>query len=472
MPLTGKDGLARGRILVADDEAILRDVLSALLSRHGYDVVMAARGEEALGLAQAQSFDAALVDVMMPGIGGLATLEGLQAVDADLGVVVMTAYASVDTAVRAIRSGAFDYVTKPFKNDELLHVLGNAVERKRLLVENRRLTRSLEARVHQFGGLVGASAPMRALYARLVAAAPGRDVVCLRGEAGSGKSLAARALHAHSSRSAQPFVRVATRLLDAASATVAMIGAAEEGTADRLGLLDRAGAGTLYIDEVAALPLEAQGRLVVLLDQRAFSRVGGVEVLPCAARLVVATMADLPARVAAGAFRADLLARLEACVIDVPPLRARREDIPWLVQHLLEGTHAANHATPRTMSARALERLALYDWPGNVRELESVVAGAVARTASDVIDEEALPSVIGPSSHSGAASAVVLPPSGLPMKKMMAEIERRLIESTLEAAGGVQKRAAELLQIKPTTLNEMIKRHGLRPRRSDGDRQS
>ena len=459
---------AHGSILVVDDEEIMRDVLETLLKREGYEVRLAASGEEGLALARTVPFDAALVDIMMPGIDGIATLDELKRIDEDLAVIIITAFASVESAIAAMKTGAFDYVTKPFKNEQLLVVVRNAMERRRLVHENRSLRQNIQERYHKFANIIGRSPKMRQVFDLIIQAAPSRSTILIQGESGTGKELVARAIHANSSRAERSFVTVNSGNLapDQLESTLFghVTGAFPGAVSPKKGLFDLADRGTIFFDEIGNVPLETQAKLLRVIQERDFMRLGEVETTKVDVRIIAATDGDLRQMMEDGQFREDLFYRLHVITIQLPPLRERRDDIPILVQHFLAKYGAENRKGDLELLPDALEALTAYDWPGNVRELENVVERAVVLTPGPRIGLDLIPEHVrrGPNFQ---VPQFVVPPEGISFKDVITDFEKRLIESTLEAAGGVQKRAAELLHIKPTTLNEMIKRYDIRPRR-------
>jgi two-component system response regulator PilR (NtrC family) len=457
-----------GTLLVVDDEEIMREILETLLTREGYDVRLASSGAEGLELARAFPFDAAIVDIMMPGIDGIATLDELKRIDEDIAVLIITAYASVGSAISAMKAGAFDYITKPFKNDEVLVVVRNAMERRRLVHENRNLRQSIQERYHNFSNITGKSPRMRQVFDLIIQAAPSRSTILIQGERGTGKELVARAIHANSSRSERPFVVVNSGTLQPDLLESALFGHAKDafpGAATaKKGLLELADRGTIFFDEIANVSLDTQAKLLRLIEERNFTRLGGLETLKVDVRIVAATDADLRHMADEGRFREDLLYRLNVIAIELPPLRERVDDIPLLARHFLQKYGAENGKTDLELTPSALEALTAYDWPGNVRELENVLERAVVLTSGPRIEVDLIPEHVRKRSPFDAP-AFVVPPEGISFKDVTMDFEKHIIESTLEAAGGIQKRAAELLHIRPTTLNEMIKRYDIRPRR-------
>ena len=458
----------KGTILVVDDEEIMREILETLLTREGYDVKLAASGEAGLELARSQPVDAAIVDIMMPGIGGIATLDELRRMDEDLAVIIITAFASIESAISAMKSGAFDYITKPFKNDEVLVVIRNAMERRRLVHENRNLRQNIQERYHKFGNIIGRSPKMRQVFDLIIQAAPSRSSILIQGESGTGKELVARAIHANSSRSEQPFVAVSSGAVSAELLESSLFGHMRDAFAGAVspkkGLFDMADRGTIFFDEIGNVPLETQSRLLHVIQDREYTRLGSVDTVKVDARIIAATNLDLRQMMEDGKFREDLFYRLHVVTISLPPLRERKDDIPLLVQHFLHKYGDENQKTGLELMPDALDLLTEYHWPGNVRELENVVERAVVLSPDSRIGPELIPDHVrrAPSFH---MPQFQVPPEGISFKDVITDFEKRLIESTLEAAGGVQKRAAELLHIKPTTLNEMIKRYDIRSRR-------
>ena len=457
-----------GSVLIIDDEEIMREILEALLTREGYQVRLAASGEEGLELAKSVPFDAAIVDVMMPGIDGIATLEELRKYDDDMPVVMVTAFASVETAIAAMKRGAFDYITKPFKNDEVLVVVRNAIERRQLVAENAALRQTLQAQYQRFSGIIGRSPRMKPVFDLIIQAAPSRSTILVTGESGTGKELVARAIHMNSPRAERAFVTVNSGNLppDLLESTLFghVKGAFTGAIYPKKGLFDLADKGSIFFDEIGNIAPETQAKLLRVMQEREFMRLGGMETIKVDVRIIAATNCDLGQMVEEGRFREDLFYRLHVINIFLPPLRERKEDIPVLAQHFLEKYGDENNKAGMELGADALDLLMQYDWPGNVRELENVMERAVVLSSGSRVGAELVPDHIRsvPAFH---IPKFVVPPEGISFKDVITNVEKRLIESTLEAAGGVQKRAAELLRIKPTTLNEMIKRYEIGTRR-------
>ena len=407
----------------------------------------------------------------MPGMDGLTALGELKKLDDDLPVLMVTAFASVETAIAAMKRGAFDYITKPFKNDEVLVVVRNAVERRRLVAENTALRQNLQAQYQKFAGIIGRSPRMKQVFDLIIQAAPSRSTILITGESGTGKELVARAIHSNSTRSDRAFVTVNSGNLpsDLLESTLFghVKGAFTGAINPKRGLFDVADKGSIFFDEIGNIPPETQSKLLRVMQEREFMRLGGTDNVKVDVRIIAATNCDLREMVEEGRFREDLYYRLHVINIFLPPLRERKDDVPLLAQHFLEKYREENNKRDIELGADALDLLMDYDWPGNVRELENVMERAVVLSSGSRIGAELIPDYVrsAPRFH---IPRFIVPPEGISFKDVITDVEKRLIESTLEAAGGVQKRAAELLKIKPTTLNEMIKRYDIGTRRKKG----
>jgi DNA-binding NtrC family response regulator len=458
----------QGTILVIDDEEIMREILETLLTREGYRVRLAASGPEGLEVVRSTPIDAVIVDVMMPGMDGLQVLDAIRDIDDELPVLMITAFASMETAVTAMKKGAFDYITKPFKNDEVLVVLNNAVERRRLVAENVTLKQNLQARYRKFANIIGGSPQMKQVFDLIIQAAPSRSTILITGESGTGKELVARAIHSNSARSDKSFVTVNSGNLppDLLESTLFghVKGAFTGAVYPKKGLFDLADKGSIFFDEIGNISGETQAKLLRVMQEREFMRLGGMETIKVDVRIIAATNVDLKQEMQDGRFREDLFYRLHVIAIHLPPLRERKSDIPLLVQHFLKKYAEENERPVLEVLPETLDLLMEHDWPGNVRELENVIERAVVLTPGRTMGPDMIPEHVRRAPRT-VVPQVALPPEGISLKDVTAAYERQWIESALEAAGGVQKRAAELLHIKPTTLNEMIKRYDIRPRR-------
>ncbi|GMV20281.1 MAG: sigma-54-dependent Fis family transcriptional regulator [Acidimicrobiia bacterium] len=459
-------------VLVIDDEEIIREALDALLTRDGCVVRTAANAADGLARLADEEVDVVLLDLMLPDRNGLDVLDDIRRMDDKLPVVMITAFGTIDTAVRATKQGAFHYFTKPFKNDDVLVVVRNAIERRRLERENLELRNRLKSGSHRFDQIIGGSARMRAIFDLVARAAPSRTTVLVQGESGTGKELVAQACHRRSARSDKAFVTVNSGNLppDLLESNLFghVKGAFTGAVAPKKGLFELADRGTIFFDEIGNVPLDTQAKLLRVIQEREFMRLGGVDTIKVDVRIIAATNVDLRRAVADGRFREDLFYRLNVIPIQLPPLRERKEDIPLLIQHFLEKHGEEIRKSGWFVTPEALDILMAYDWPGNVRELENVIERAVVLAPSREIGVELIPDQVR-FNREFHDQEFVVPPEGIPLKEVLSNAECRWIESALEAAGGVQKKAAELLFIKPTTLNEMIKRYDIRPKRRKGE---
>jgi len=447
-------------ILIIDDEEVLQDVLSSLIRKEGHLAISALSGEEALQVLEREEIDLVLLDLMLPGMSGQEVLRQIRRRDPDQVVVVITAYSSIEGAIEAMKEGAFHYIPKPFKNEEVLLTINKGLEQRRLAAENRALKEQLRQRF-SFDNIIGKSKPMQQVFELIRLAAPARSNMLILGESGTGKELVAKAIHHHSRRASGPFVTVNSGSMppDLLESNLFghVKGAFTGAISNKKGLFELANNGSVFFDEIGNIPLDTQAKLLRVIQEKEFMRLGGVDTVKVDVRLIAATNADLDGLVASGAFREDLYYRLNVITLNLPPLRKRTEDIPLLARHFLGYYAAENEKRLREISPRAMEVLMDYHWPGNVRELENAVERAVALSTGDVLDVDLLPlAVRQPGAFSLPPTA--LPANGVSFKEAVSSYERQLIVKALKAAGGVQKRAAELLQVKPTTLHEMMKR--------------
>jgi len=445
-------------IHLIDDEPIIHDVLGQLLESEGFGVEISASGEEALKKFEEQKFDLILLDLLMPGLDGLEVLKQIKKIDPEALVIIITAYASVESALTAIRMGAYDYIQKPFKNDELLMTIRRALEHRQLQEENIRLRHELKKKF-SFENIIGKSQAMMNVFELIKAAAPTRSTILIQGESGTGKELVARAIHLNSDRARHPFVVVNSGSLPPDLLESHLFGhvkgAFTGAVADKKGLFEAADRGTIFFDEISSISLETQVKLLRVMQDKEFMRLGGTRTIKVDVRIIAATNTDLEELIEQKAFRKDLFYRLNVIKIELPPLRARKEDIPLLVRHFIELYNTENQKQVEGVSEDVLEILMDYDWPGNVRELENVLERAVVLCKSRIITREVLPSFL-----LGGKKIVFeeLDSASLDLKEKTAEFQKKLILTALEKAGGVQKKAAQMLGLKPTTLNEMIKR--------------
>jgi len=455
--------LEKGTVLVIDDEEVMREILESLLTQEGYRVKLATSGQEGLEIAGREPIDLAIVDVMLPDRSGIDVLDELKKSDPELVVVMITAFASVETAIEAMKRGAQDYVTKPFKNDEVRVVVANGMKQRRLVDENRTLKAALNDR-QRFDVLVGKSSRMQEVYSLIQQVAPSKSTVLITGESGTGKELAARAIHNYSSRKQKQFVPVNSGSLppDLLESNLFghVKGAFTGAVSPKKGLFEIADEGSIFLDEIATVPIETQAKLLRVIQEKEFMRLGGVDVIRVDVRIIAATNSDLKTLVEEGAFREDLYYRLNVINLFLPPLRQRKDDIPILAQHFLKKYGDENARPGLQIASDAVQSLLDYDWPGNVRELENVIERAVVLADGPVISRRLIPEHVR-SGQSFRLPQVVVPEEGISFRDVITGFEKRLIESSLKTSGGVQKKAAQLLGLKPTTLNEMIKRYNI-----------
>ena len=447
-------------ILILDDEPVIREVLKTVLEKAGFAAREAASAGEGIERLSREPIDLLLLDLMLPDRPGLEVLAEVRQRWPELPVVVVTAYSSVETAIAAMREGAFHYLPKPFRNDEVVHVVRQALEKRRLVAENRALRAKLDAGAGDLGGLVGRSQAMERVYETMRTAASARSTVLIVGESGTGKELVAKALHRLSPRASGPFVTVNSGSLppDLLESNLFghVRGSFTGAVADKKGLFKVADGGTIFFDEIGTIPPDTQSKLLRVLQEREFLPVGAVEPIRSDVRVVAATNADLNRLVGEGRFREDLYYRLCVITINLPPLRDRKEDIPLLVEALVARAAAENGRALPPVTPAAMKALLDHDWPGNVRELENVLERALV-LGPGVIDVEQLPEAV----RRSVPRPTALPPEGLSFRDAVTAYERALLAAALDRTSGVQKRAAELLGLKPTTLNEMLKRHGM-----------
>ena len=445
------------RVLVVDDEENIRLVLRTLLRKHGYDVEIAASGEDALGLLESFDPDVILTDVRMPRMGGLDLLGALKAKQHPATVIVMSAYGNVDLAIEAMKAGAYDYVGKPFKPDEIVLALRKAEEREALRRENRALKEQIQ-KDNQFESILAKSHEMVAIFKTIAKVADFKTTVLITGESGTGKELVARAIHGRSARKAAPFVAINCGAIPENLLESELFGhrkgAFTDATADRRGLFEEASGGTLFLDEIGELPLNLQVKLLRVLQEETIRRLGDSKDVRVDARIIAATHRDLQADVKAGRFREDLFYRIHVLSIHVPPLRERREDVSLLVDHFIGRNNARLGTNIRGVSADCRKLLLEYAWPGNVRELENTIERAMVLAETDVLQTTDLPERIRDALD---PVQVQLASGELSIKKTTAIIEQILIRRALQQTKGNRTRAADLLEISHRALLYKIK---------------
>ncbi|MGB7464049.1 MAG: sigma-54 dependent transcriptional regulator [Candidatus Acidiferrum sp.] len=476
--------MSKGSILVVDDESEIREGLELLLQSEGYQVSSAETAMSGLAQLEERPFDLLLLDVSLPDRNGIDMLKDIHRQDPHLPIVLITAYGSIEMARAAFKSGAMDYITKPWSNDELLAQVAQAVEARRLRDENLQLKRALKQRFN-FPNIIGKSDKMLTLFDLVTQVAPSRSTVLISGESGTGKELIAKAIHSASTRADKAFVPVNTGSIPVDLLESQLFGhvkgAFTSAVASKKGLFEVADQGTIFFDEIATVSPETQAKLLRVIQEREFMRLGGTEQIKVDVRIVAASNIDLLSLVKEGRFREDLYHRLNVIHLRLPPLRDRREDIPMLLAHFLERFCLENVKPLRQFTPAAMKPLMDYDWPGNVRELENVVERAVVLSTQERVDVDLLPdSIRGKEIVRGVRFqlAEFLPPlPGEPgsrtaadnpnpsLFQIMDEVERRVIVDMLERSGWNQTEAAERFLIPLSTLNQKIKRLGIDVRR-------
>jgi DNA-binding NtrC family response regulator len=452
------------RILVADDEEVMRDVLGTLLASENYRVDLAQSGVQAVDMIKDKEYSVVLLDLMMPDMDGLQVLEELKKLESSPAAVILTAFGSIEKAVKATKLGAFDFITKPFKNDEILLAVKNALEQHELREENLRLRKSLRER-YNFRNIIGKSAAMQQVFDLITQVAPRRSTVLIQGESGTGKELVAKAIHAASGRADAPFVaincgNIPSDLLES-EIFGHVRGAYTGATSAKKGLFEVANSGTLFLDEVATISMEIQAKLLRVIQEREFRRLGGLENIKVDVRIIAATNMDLQTAVQQGTFRDDLYYRLNVIVIKLPPLRERSEDIPHLVDPFIKKYCEENERELCTIDPSAMKVLMDYDWPGNVRELENVIERAVVLSSGNIITPNLFPKSI---TTVAPDAPIRFPSDGLPLKERVVNFEKALILAALDKTDWNQKKAAQLLAVNATTLSEKLKRLRIKTR--------
>jgi DNA-binding NtrC family response regulator len=474
--------MPKGSILVVDDEIEIREGLEALLTSEGFDVTPADTGEAGLQRLEDRPFDLMLLDVSLPDRNGLELLREIRRRDPNLSIILITAFGSIDMARAAFKGGAQDFITKPWSNDELIAQVSVAIEGRRLREENVQLKRALKQR-YNFPSIIGKSEKMLAVFDLITQVAPSRSTVLIYGESGTGKELIAKAIHSASTRADKAFIPVNTGSIPVDLLESQLFGhvkgAFTSAVASKKGLFEVADQGTIFFDEISTIGPETQAKLLRVIQEREFMRLGGTDTIKVDVRILTASNEDLAKLVREGRFRDDLYHRLNVISVQLPPLRDRKEDIPLLIDRFLEQFCHENGKPARQFSHGAMKLLMDYDWPGNVRELENVVERAVVLSTKEGVDVDLLPENVRTREIVKGVRlqlAEFLPP--LPgevggrttapapsLFEILEEVERRIIVDMLERTNWNQTEAAERFQIPLSTLNQKIKRLGIETRR-------
>jgi len=447
-----------GAVLIIDDEAEIRESLQTLLELEGYEVEAAATGEEGIAHIEERPFDLVLLDLALPDRNGMDVLRDIRVHDPHLSVIMITAYGTVDNAVKSMQFGATNFIQKPWDNEKLLADVRVAVARRRAEEENIQLKRALKRR-YNFENIVGKSEPMLRIFDLVAQVAPSRSTVMLQGESGTGKELIAKAIHLNSPRRDRPFVPVNTGSMppDLLESTLFghVKGAFTSAIASKKGLFEIADRGTLFLDEIGTMSMETQSKILRVLQDRKFMHLGGVHEVQVDVRIIAATNVNLQQMVREAKFREDLYYRLNVITVDLPPLRQRKEDIPLLVDFFLKRYSEENERPLRRVNTDSLRPLMAYSWPGNVRELENVIERAVVLSSGPEVGIDLLPDHIA---GRGTPFPVLEHRPDASLFDIMEDCERRIISDMLEKCGWNQTEAAERFRVPLSTLNQKIKR--------------
>ncbi len=453
------------KILVVDDEQSMRDVLSIMLKRAGYGVTTASDGEEAVGHIHKEIFDLVITDLRMPKMGGLDVLKTVKACSPETVVLVITAFASAESAVEAMKHGAYDYLTKPFQVDEVQLIIRNALERRRLSTENMLLKREMASQ-SSFSRIIGQSDAMQRVFEVIKKVADSKSNVLIGGESGTGKELVARAIHYNSSRVQMPFVTVncsaVPETLLESELFGHMKGSFTGAVSNKAGLFEVANGGTIFLDEIGDTTPTIQVKLLRVIQEREFRRVGGTQDVKVDVRIVAATNRDLEKAVAEGAFREDLYYRLDVIPIKIPPLRMRTGDIPLLVSHFLEKFAGESGKPVPAITQEALRVLLAHEWRGNVRELENVIERVVAFSTGGSVTDADIRGWLHKTVNPQQVVPADLPEDGLDLEGLINSIEKDLLLKALERSQWVKKRAARLLQLNTRSFRYRLEKYEIK----------
>jgi DNA-binding NtrC family response regulator len=454
----------KGIVLIIDDEEEIRESIEMLLNSEGVATDTAATGEEGLKKIEENLYDAVLLDLMLPGKCGMDVQKDIKRIDPTLPVVIITAIGALETAITAIKEGSFDYITKPWNNEKLMVIVNNAIKQRHLMSENLQLRRALKERFG-YNNIIGKSEKILKVLDLVTQVAASRSTVLIQGESGTGKELIAKAIHLKSPRADKAFVPVnsGSMPVDLLESTLFghVRGAFTSAIASKKGLFEVADQGTIFFDEIGTISMETQAKMLRVIQEKEFMRVGATDTIKVDARIIAATNVDLKKLVDEGRFREDLYYRLNVINIQLPPLRERKEDIPALVEFFTKKYCEENAKPEYGFSSEALKVLMDYHWPGNVRELENVVERAVVLSQDEIIGRDLLPeSIISPSLRFATLSSFPLT-KNTSLFEVIDAFERRVIIEMLEQTGWSQTEAADNFKIPLSTLNQKIKRHGI-----------
>ncbi len=456
--------MASERILVVDDEGRNREFLKELLEVEGFDVETAKDGQEAIEILENMDFDLVLTDLKMPRADGLSVLEGLRRINPQTVAIVFTGYGSIDTAVKAVKLGAYDYITKPLKIEEIMLVIQRALEHRKLALENEMLRRQLK-RKYKFDNIIGDSESMEEVFRLVEKIANTDSTVLIYGESGTGKELIARAIHFNSDRRERPLIPVNCGAIPEELLESELFGH-EQGaftgaTRTRIGRFELGNGGTIFLDEIGDMSPALQVKVLRVLQEHEFERVGGMKTIKVDIRVIAATNKDLERNVAEGKFREDLFYRLNVIPIQLPPLRERRSDIPLLVNHFVEMYNEKNRHNVSGVTPEAMDLLMNYDWPGNVRELENMIERIVILKGEGTTEPGDLSEKVLASNSRSVHPRIQIPENGISFNTAVTEFERELILQALNRTNWVKNKAAKLLNLNRTTLVEKMKKINL-----------
>ncbi|MEK6656478.1 MAG: sigma-54 dependent transcriptional regulator [Nitrospirota bacterium] len=452
------------KILVVDDERSMRDFLSIMLKKAGYDVTTAVDGEEAVNVLHKDIFDLVITDLKMPKVDGLQVLKTVKELSPDTVVIVITAFASTETTVEAMKEGAYDYITKPFQNDEMKIRIKKALEKRRLSAENILLKKQLKDRA-VFDNIIGKSEKIEKVFELVRKVSDSMSNILIYGESGTGKELIARAIHFNSRKKDKPFVTINCGALPEGLLESELFGHMKGSFTgavfNKEGLFEVANGGTIFLDEVGETSPAIQVKLLRVLQDKEFKRVGGTKEIKVDVRIITATNRDLSKAVSEGKFREDLYYRLNVIPITLPPLRERTDDIPLLADHFLNKFNKALNKNVKGFSQTTMELFRNYEWRGNVRELENIIERAVALSNSEIITPEYLPDILRDSSRSSSAIPVNIPQEGLDLEGLIGDIEKELLLKALEKTNWIKKDAAKLLHLNFRSFRYRLDKYNL-----------
>ncbi|GMR04704.1 MAG: sigma-54 dependent transcriptional regulator [Thermodesulfobacteriota bacterium] len=457
---------AKSRIVVVDDEKDMRTFFDIMLRKEGYDVTSFPSGDRAIEYLRGNDFDLVISDIRMPGMDGVELLKEVKDLDADVPVIMITAYASVDTAIDAMKAGAFDYFTKPFNVDEIKLNIKKAIEHLDLKKENRSLKEDIKAR-WGLTAIIGESPAMAEVFNLVRSVAATKANVFITGESGTGKELVARAVHYEVDGGTAPFVAINCGAIPENLIESELFGHTRGSftgaVAEKLGLVEQADGGTLFLDEITEMPQHLQVKLLRFLQERNFRRVGGTEDISVDLRIIAASNKDIDEEVRAGRFRDDLFYRLNVIRIVVPPLRQRKEDIPLLAGHFIQKFSKAHGKEIKRISKEAIKTLVSHTYPGNIRELENLIERAVTLEPSDTLTRASLPPYLAPGADGPGGDPYIMkiPGEGMDLEKTIEEFERAVIADALKKAGGVKKKAAQLLGLSFRSMRYKLSKYDI-----------